>query len=221
LPDSLTKRLIYLANKIEKMMAKKDINTEQKIVKAAEKVFIEQGMSGARMQEIANVAGINKALLHYYYRSKEKLFDMVFRTAFKAFIPNLLEVFKGDEDFFSKIRYFVAKYMNVLEKNPHIPGFVLHEISNRPKHLSEMMQELNFDLSFIYDQINEEIAAGNLRAIAPEQLIINIISLCVFPIVAKPMISAIVYKGDKKAYKQMINERKTLVADFVINSIKA
>lgn len=221
MPDSLTKRLIYLANKIEKMMAKKDINTEQKIVKAAEKVFIEQGMSGARMQEIANVAGINKALLHYYYRSKEKLFDMVFRTAFKAFIPNLLEVFKGDEDFFSKIRYFVAKYMNVLEKNPHIPGFVLHEISNRPKHLSEMMQELNFDLSFIYDQINEEIAAGNLRAIAPEQLIINIISLCVFPIVAKPMISAIVYKGDKKAYKQMINERKTLVADFVINSIKA
>ncbi|OYT17734.1 MAG: TetR family transcriptional regulator [Bacteroidetes bacterium 4572_77] len=210
-----------MANKIEKMMAKKDINTEQKIVKAAEKVFIEQGMSGARMQEIANVAGINKALLHYYYRSKEKLFDMVFRTAFKAFIPNLLEVFKGDEDFFSKIRYFVAKYMNVLEKNPHIPGFVLHEISNRPKHLSEMMQELNFDLSFIYDQINEEIAAGNLRAIAPEQLIINIISLCVFPIVAKPMISAIVYKGDKKAYKQMINERKTLVADFVINSIKA
>ncbi len=201
-------------------MSKKDNNTEEKIIQAAEVVFIEKGMAGARMQQIADVAGINKALLHYYYRSKEKLFNVIFKIAFKAFIPNLLEVFKGDKDFFTKLRYFVSKYIDVLERNPHLPGFVLHEISHRPDNLMKMVKEMNFDVDFIQDQIAEEIAQGKIKAIDPAQLLINVISLCIFPIVAKPMISGVIYKGDEKAYKKMLKDRKTHVADFIINSIK-
>ena len=201
-------------------MSKKDNNTEEKIIQAAEVVFIEKGMAGARMQQIADVAGINKALLHYYYRSKEKLFNVIFKIAFKAFIPNLLEVFKGDKDFFTKLRYFVSEYIDVLERNPHLPGFVLHEISHRPDNLMKMVKEMNFDVDFIQDQIAEEIAQGKIKAIDPAQLLINVISLCIFPIVAKPMISGVIYKGDEKAYKKMLKDRKTHVADFIINSIK-
>ncbi len=201
-------------------MSKKDNNTEEKIIQAAEVVFIEKGMAGARMQQIADVAGINKALLHYYYRSKEKLFNVIFKIAFKAFIPNLLEVFKGDKDFFTKLRYFVSKYIDVLERNPHLPGFVLHEISHRPDNLMKMVKEMNFDVDFIQDQIAEEIAQGKIKEIDPAQLLINVISLCIFPIVAKPMISGVIYKGDEKAYKKMLKDRKTHVADFIINSIK-
>ena len=201
-------------------MAQKDQNTEEKIINAAEKVFIEKGMAGARMQHIADEAGINKSLLHYYYRSKEKLFSLVFKVAFKTFAPDLLSVFKGDEDFFSKLRKFVASYLSVLEKNPHIPGFIIHEISHRPDNLVKLVTQLNIDVSFILDQIEDEIKKGNIRPIEPAQLLINVISLCVFPIVAKPMISSILLKGDDDAYNKMLKDRKQHIADFVINSIK-
>ncbi|NOR86771.1 MAG: TetR family transcriptional regulator, partial [Bacteroidales bacterium] len=179
-----------------------------------------KGMAGARMQQIADKAGINKSLLHYYYRSKEKLFSIIFKVAFKTFAPDMLGIFKGDDDFFFKIRQFVLTYLSVLEKNPHIPGFILHEISHRPDNLVKLVGQLNIDISFILDQIEDEIQKGNIRPIDPKQLLINIISLCVFPIVAKPMISSIILKGDELAYQNLLEERKLHIADFVINSIK-
>jgi len=202
-------------------MKEKDKNTEEKIIHAAEKVFIEKGMAGARMQQIANEAGINKALLHYYYRSKEKLFKIIFKTAFKTFIPNLLDVFEGQEDFFTKLRVFIKKYLSIIEKNPHIPSFILHEISNNPENLAKMVSEMNIDVEPIQEQIIEEIEKGNIRPIAPAHLLINVISLCVFPIAAKPMILSVVFKGNEEGYRKMLEERKNHVADFIINSIKA
>lgn len=203
------------------MVTKRDANTEEKIVQAAEKVFIENGMAGARMQQIANEAGINKALLHYYYRSKEKLFSIVFRTAIRALIPNVIQAYKNDTgDFFSKIRNFVGGYLSIIEKHPHIPGFVLHELNHRPEELTNMLQELELDIDFIIKDIENEISKGTIKPIAPEDLIINIISLCIFPVVAKPMVTGIFFKGDKKAYKDFIKSRRDHVADFIIESIQ-
>lgn len=203
------------------MVSKKDSNTEEKIVLAAEKVFIENGMAGARMQQIADEAGINKALLHYYYRSKEKLFSIVFRTAIRALIPNVINAYKKDQgDFFSKIRNFVGGYLGIIEKHPHIPGFVLYELNHRPEELTNMLKELELDLDFIINDIENEIAKGTIKPIAPADLIINIISLCIFPVVAKPMVAGIFFQGDKNAYKDFIKSRKDHVADFIIESIK-
>jgi len=201
-------------------MVKKDSNTEEKIIEAAEKVFIEKGMAGARMQEIANEAGINKALLHYYYRSKEKLFGIIFKVAFKTFIPNLLGVFDGEEDFFTKLRKFIKTYLGIIERNPHIPSFILHEISHNPKNLAGIIKEMDINIEFIQEQIIDEIEKGNIRPISPAHLLINIISLCVFPIAAKPMISSIIFKGNENEYNKMLEERKDHVSDFIINSIK-
>lgn len=203
------------------MITDKDQNTEEKIVQAAEKVFIEKGMAGARMQQIADVAGINKALLHYYYRSKEKLFSIVFKTAIKALIPSVIKSYKNSEgDFFNKIRGFVHSYLLIIEKSPHIPGFVIHELNNRPEELINMLSELDMDFSFIIDDIQNEIDAGRIIPIAPVNLIINIISLCIFPVVARPMITGVFYKVDKKSYKDFLKQRKDHVADFIIDSIK-
>jgi AcrR family transcriptional regulator len=201
-------------------MGEKDKNTEEKIIQAAEKEFIEKGMAGARMQQIANNAGINKALLHYYYRSKEKLFGIIFKIAFKTFIPNLLGVFEGEEDFYTKLRKFIRNYLSIIEKNPHIPSFVLHEISHNPENLAALIKEIGIDVDFIQNQILEEIEKGNMKPIKPYHLLINVISLCVFPIAAKPMISSIIFKGNQADYKNMLEERKDHVADFIINSIK-
>ena len=78
------------------MTTNKDTNTEQSILEAAKIVFIKKGMEGARMQEIADEAGINKAMLHYYYRSKDKLFEAVFKETFLKLVPNLIEIVKTD-----------------------------------------------------------------------------------------------------------------------------
>jgi len=159
-----------------------NLNTEEKIIQAAENEFIEQGYSGARMQSIANKAGINKALLHYYFRSKQKLFEVIFKTAFKLFIPKILGVFeRNDVDFFEKIRIFTSEYINLIIKNPHIPGFILHELSNKSSTLSSIIMEQVINIEPIKLQIGEEIEKGTIKAIMPEQLIMNIIAKHCYP----------------------------------------
>jgi AcrR family transcriptional regulator len=195
-------------------------NTEEKIIVAAEKVFIEKGLAGARMQEIANEAGINKSLLHYYYRSKEKLFTMVFKLAFKTIAPDLIKAFEGDEDFFTRIERFVFAYLSIIDKNPHIPGFIISELGNNPKRLVDIIGYLDLDIQPVYDAIEEEIQKKTIKEIEPSDLIINIVALCVFPIVAKPIIEKIVFKGSEEEYKKMLDRRKVEAARFVISAIK-
>ena len=194
--------------------------TEEKIIVAAEKVFIEKGLAGARMQEIANEAGINKALLHYYYRSKEKLFEMVFKVAFKALAPNLLKGFDGPEDFFTKLEHFVSSYLSLIDKNPHIPGFIINELSANPKRLETMVTLMDLDLRPIYNAIEEEIEKKTIKPIEPSDLVLNVLALCVFPIVAKPMVKGILFKGSEEEYKLMLEKRKKNVTRFVISAIK-
>lgn len=195
-------------------------NTEEKIVQAAEKVFIEKGLAGARMQEIADEAGINKALLHYYYRSKEKLFGMVFQLAFKTFAPNLLTAFEGSDDFFAKIERFVYTYLTIIEKNPHIPGFVISELSNNPQRLVDTIGYLKLDIKPVIEAIEVEIEKKTIKPIEPTDLIINVLALCIFPVIAKPMVRSIIFKGSEQEYKNMLERRKIDAARFVISAIK-
>lgn len=197
-----------------------DKSTEEKIIVAAEKVFIEKGMAGARMQEIADEAGINKALLHYYYRSKEKLFGMVFRMVFKTFAPELIRVFEGSDDFFTKMENFIASYLRLIEKNPHIPGFIISELSSNPNRLVEIIKLMNIDIQPVIKAIEDEVEKKTIRQIEPSDLIINVLALCVFPIVAKPMVQTIVFRGSEEEYKKMLERRKTEVTRFVISAIK-
>lgn len=202
------------------MVNEKNSSTEQKILEAAMLEFIEKGLAGARMQEIANRAGINKALLHYYYRSKDKLFAMVFGLVFKTIVPKLTQILQAESDFYEKIRVFVSQYISLIQANPHIPVFVLHELSGNPARLSELFLGVNVNFDRFKQQISEEVEKGNIRPIEPEELIINILSLCVFPIIARPIIQPMFYADDRNAYNQMIDSRKKQTADFILNAIK-
>ncbi len=203
------------------MKQKEDTNTEEKIIKAAKKIFLRHGMAGARMQDIADEAGINKSLLHYYFRSKEKLFSIVFQKAVKDAIPQIVQVFATDAHLFDKIRIFVREYLEFIGKNPYLPMFIMHELSSRPKHLQELLDTIKIDIDFIAEQIQNEVDKGNIRPIKPVQLMMNILSLCVFPVIAKPMMAKFFVPDNKDdVYSQFLEERKALVAEFVINSIK-
>jgi AcrR family transcriptional regulator len=203
------------------MVNEKNSNTEEKILEAAMLEFSEKGMAGARMQEIANRAGINKALLHYYYRSKDKLFAMVFQIVFKAIAPKFTTILQGDSDIFAKIRAFVYEYITLISSMPHIPVFILHELSSNPDRLSEMVLGVNINFDDLKKQVEAEIDAGRIKPIAVEDLLINILSLCIFPIVAKPIIKPVLMGNDSSAYNQMIERRKIQAAEFIINAIKS
>jgi AcrR family transcriptional regulator len=101
-------------------------NTEDKIVAAAKTVFIKKGMDGARMHEIADEAGINKALLHYYFRTKDKLFEKVFAIVFKDVFQVLENAVANEMDFEQFIEGFITQYIKLLKSKPFIPNFVVH-----------------------------------------------------------------------------------------------
>ena len=201
-------------------MTTQDKNTEAIIHKAAKKIFIKKGFEGARMQEIANEAGINKALLHYYYRSKDNLFESVFREALLDFIPQIGKIFDSNKSLFEKIKFFVEKYINLIIENPLIPIFVLQELNRNPEHLVNMIIDKGVNPQMFIFQIQKEVDDGNIRPIDPRQIFVNILGLCIFPFVAKPILKGVLFQNDETEFQKFIISRKKEVSNFIINAIK-
>src|SRR3954463_7666646 len=111
--------------------SKKDIPPEQKILEAAKQVFFDKGMHGARMQDIADKAGINKAMLHYYFRSKEKLFETIFIDATGHLFPKLSSILESDKTIFEKIELICVEYINQIQQIPYLPIFIISEASRQ------------------------------------------------------------------------------------------
>jgi AcrR family transcriptional regulator len=199
----------------------KDSTTEQKILIAARTVFIRNGMMGARMQDIADEAGINKALLHYYFRSKEQLFEVIFMEAATKLFPRIRMIFESDAPLFEKIENFCEDYITIISENPYLPLFVFTEI-NRDPH--SFMRKINGAIGFpkpakFLNEIENEIKKGTIKNISPLQLLINLLSMCIFPFVAKPLIQ-INLGIDELQFRSTMEQRKKDIPKFIIDSIK-
>ena len=195
-------------------------NTETEILIAAKEIFQQKGIAGARMQEIADKAKINKALLHYYYRSKQLLFEAVFKSAFSLLAPQLNKVLNDDSDLFEKIRKFTENYVSFVIKHPYLPNFVIQELNKNPEFVQKLRSEKNFpSIEKFKLQVSDAINQGIIKPIEAEQLFINIISLNIFPFIGEPLLMALV-NVDKESYNKILENRKTEVAEFIINSIK-
>ncbi len=202
-------------------MKRKDRNTEQVILQTARKVFIQKGLAGARMQDIADQAGFNKALLHYYFTSKDKLFSLVFEQEFSNLFSSLATIVSSDLPLFEKIENIVSLDIERLSQFPGLPMFVLNEMSRNPEVILKKLKKIPVEkvLGVFQKQINAEIKKGTIKKISAEQLFINIQSMCIFPFIAKPMIKGLM-QMDEKTYMAMIQKRKTEVASFIISAIK-
>lgn len=197
-----------------------ELSTEEKILAAAISVFQEKGMNGARMQEIADKAGINKALLHYYYRSKQLLFEQVFKTIVRVLGPKLRSIINSDVHLFDKIRLFTHEYIDLLMNHMFLPAFIIQEINRNPDLIrNTFTEEIKDSVDILRKQINELIEKGEIKPIDINQIIVSLVSASIFPIVAKPIIGTI-FNMDDKAYLQFLEERKSNVAEMIINSIK-
>jgi TetR/AcrR family transcriptional regulator len=194
---------------------------EQKIIAAARRIFQRKGMAGARMEEIATVAGINKALLHYYFRSKEKLFQVIMMEAKVQMFDRLHPILGSDDPLFVKIEKFAESYISFVTENPFLPGFILHEINRHPEKLVNEISSgaKQPNLSRFFQQVISEIKKKNIVTIQPEQLFMNMLSMCVFPFVGRPMLQVVMNVSDKK-FRELLEERKKQIPIFIINSIK-
>lgn len=203
-------------------MVKKQIDktTEQRILAAAKKIFLSKGLDGARMQDIADEAGINKAMLHYYFRSKDKLFETIFEDIALHFMPRITDIFESDQTLFQKIETFCCTYIEQVKETPYLPVFVLSEASKRPAALmKKMFGNKKPPVHIFFQEVQKEIVAGTIKPIQPAQLFLNMISMCVFPFMAKPMLEHAAGIS-KKQFDALIEERKKMIPEFIIASIK-
>lgn len=195
----------------------KDITTEEKILDAAKEVFMKYGLYGARMQDIADTAGINKALLHYYFRNKEKMFDKVFEGALQKYFQQM-DVF-GDAS--SPIKERVFKYIDniiaFLSEYPQMSMFIIKEISVNPALFKEKVMALKKGKSKrMIDALEEEMIAGRLKKFDTAMFMVNIHSLCTYPFIGAPLFKHALKAHGKDFEKDFSNEKlKQSVKNFV------
>jgi AcrR family transcriptional regulator len=196
--------------------------SEEKILEAAKKVLFAKGYAGARMQDIADEAGINKALLHYYFRNKDKLFETIFREAIGKLIPGIASAFSDEalqiED---KIRTFCSAYIRLWIAHPYIPMFVLHEMhsGDGEKFKGIMDTYRGHSMKVVLKAFESAMKNKEIRKMDPLQLLLNMISLCIFPFVGSPVFKKVTGVTEKQ-YEEMLLARVTEVSEFIIESIK-
>jgi len=195
-------------------------STEGKILEAAKKVFIQKGMYGARMQEIADEAGINKALLHYYFRSKNKLFEAIFEKVFLELVPKAFSILKADIPFEEKINQFVSNYIDLVIENPFMPIFIINEINQNPGRFSQITHLVGTIKGTVFKEINEKVKSGEYREIDPVQMFSSVISMTLFPFLAKPLIQGAFGYSDEK-FKEYLEERKKLIPEIILSYLKS
>jgi TetR/AcrR family transcriptional regulator len=201
-------------------MTENDKQTEEKIFDAATDVFLDKGMDGARMQDIATHAGINKALLHYYYRTKDQLFNAVFEMIAKKMLKKFAPVFDENLSLEAKVRFFFKEHITFLQENPRLPAFIINEINRHPERIKNILK--NIDLENVWkklsEQHKEEMIKYNITEESLPQLMTSIAAMSVFPFAARGLIDAILSKQGVN-FNDYVEERKEFAADFVIKAI--
>ena len=202
-------------------MAGNDKLTEERIFEAATEEFVDKGMDGARMQDIATRAGINKALLHYYFRTKDHLFNAVFEMIARKIMKKFAPVFDENLSLEDKIRFFFREHISFLQENPKLPGFLLNEINRNPARIKKLLSSVDFEdiWNTFYKQHKEVLLKYNISKETMPQLMISIAAMSVFPFAARGIIEGALMKSGIE-FNDFMEERKKFAADFVIMAIK-
>jgi TetR/AcrR family transcriptional regulator len=205
-----------------------DLDTEGRILDAARRVFIRRGTAGARMQEIAEEAGVNQALLHYYFRSKAGLADRVFLEAAGRLVQTLAPLASESASLDLLIERFVHGYIDAVRQTPFIPAYLLAEIHHHPERMPGMIARATGSvpseiaagaLRRLEALIAARVAAGEMRPIAPHHLLINVLSLVVFPFAARPLLSGALGL-DEAGFQRLLDERRAGLPPFILNALR-
>jgi TetR/AcrR family transcriptional regulator len=204
--------------------ARQDHDTERRILDAADAVFIRHGTAGARMQEIAAEAGVNQALLHYYFRNKEQLAQAAFERAAKGFMPAVVQAIASDGELEDKVRQVIDLEIDHLSRAPYLPGYIIGEVAHHPERAAQLIAAATGlgpsdlrprVLGRLRRQIKARVEAGAMRPIAPESFIVHFMALCIFPFAARPMIQIMLGIDDRRFLQFVARRRQDLPAFFL------
>ncbi len=203
-------------------------DTEERILDAAHTVFLKRGTTGARMQDVADEAGVNKALLHYYFRSKDQLAQAVFRRAVGEVLPRAMELLRSDRALEGKVRSVAELYVDTFLANPYLPGYMLGELTHHPERVQETFASLaGMELerlgeavrSIIDGQIAAEAEAGRMVEIPAEDFLINLVSMTIFPFAARPLLRVLLGVDDA-GFDELMEARRERVPAFFLNALR-
>jgi len=194
----------------------KELSTEEKIREAAKNVFIAKGFDGCTSREIAKAAGMNVALVNYYFCSKKQLFKLVFDTAMEDFMLSTIEVFKKDLSLESKLRIFIEREYEFLTTHPNIPRFILSELSRGEKcefdhaGILEKIAETG-----VFEELLEAQEKGIIRKIDLTNLMLMIMSNCHYPFMANPLMKYL-NRLSEEEYQERLTLQKQYVTEMLI-----
>jgi AcrR family transcriptional regulator len=208
--------------------ARRDGDTERRILDAAHVVFVRRGTAGARMQEIAAEAGVNQALLHYYFRSKEQLAQAAFARAALQLMPAVIDVITSHGELEDKVRRVVALELDHLTRAPYLPGYIIGEVTHHPERARQLIVAMAGQsaddirpriFGALEAQIDARVAAGTMHPIAPHTFMVNLMSLCIFPFAARPMLMAMLGLDDR-GFAQFIATRREELPAFFLRGLR-
>jgi len=199
-------------------MVKPD-DKEEIIMRAAMDVFVDKGQYGAKMQEIADKAGINKALLHYYYRNKEKLYTHIFKFIFKNIMDEVVDLLQSDLPFKDFLKTFISKYIDLLNENHRFPLFIMRELSQGGKIVSNaikeaMPRELSEHLPAI-KLIEDAMSRGEIVRMDPRQIILTVIGSSLFYFMGEPIIRVLLLNEESFDRDKFLEEKKEAIFNII------
>ncbi|MDA0746781.1 MAG: TetR/AcrR family transcriptional regulator [bacterium] len=199
-------------------------DTQQRILTAATEVFLKQGRDGARMKEIAKQAGINQALLHYYFRSKQKLYEAVFECVFERFLAGFLDAIPETQDVQVLMRHFVNNYLDRLAENPDLVPFILWEIRGGGETMGRLLKSHLFREGedkppFMIQIVQEAVAKGQIRPVDPVQFTLSLFGACVYPFIARPILEKVI-PGLDLFSPEFLEQRKEEIVQLFWNGVR-
>lgn len=204
-------------------MPSKVKNNEQQILEAAEVEFLEKGYANAKTTQIAQRAGVTHAMLHYYFRTKENLFTVVFESKVELFVNTILFSFDRKLPFMKKLRRSIEQHFDLIAENPRLPYFIFNEIltsEERKQTFFAMLQpKVGRMLERVAKELNEEVAKGKIRAVAPLDLMLDILSLNAFLFIAQPIVSGL-FGANEKLRVALLQHRKQHHVDLIMEQFR-
>ena len=192
--------------------------TEKNIVNAARSIFVEKGYDGATMREIASAAGINISMLHYYYRSKDNLFDIVFNDVFQRLYGRAIETIASSASVPEKVRQIVLLYTDTLAQDPRLANFIFNEVTQRPSRVgrfAKYKELIDRHVAVFQHQLDQEAASGRIRAVSVMELLVNIGSLCMYPFMTFPLWQKIFGVDLQDITRLIMDQRETYVQNIL------
>jgi len=205
------------------MTEEKNADTGQIILDSAERLFLEKGFARTSTTEIAKEAGCNQSLVHYYYRTKERLFEAIFELKLKLFLGNFLKIGNDDIPFEEKLKRKIEAHYDILAANPRLPFLVLNELTSDTNRITSLKKKVGTYAKVALKQFEDElaiaIAKGTIRNITPLDLILTIISMNVALFLASPIIRELM-DIDDKAFDVLVARRKQENVAIILKGIK-